>query len=88
MAIFHVAIKNFSRGKRNPSIVAAAAYRAGEKIVEERTGEVKNYANKKGVVHSEILAPENSPAWVNDRSALWNAVDASDRKSTRLNSSH
>ena len=85
MAIFHVAIKNFSRGKRNPSIVAAAAYRAGEKIVEERTGEVKNYANKKGVVHSEILAPENSPAWVKDRSALWNAVDASEkRKDSRL----
>ena len=85
MAIFHVAIKNFSRGKSNRSVVAGAAYRAGEKIVEERTGEVKNYANKKGVVHSEILAPENSPAWVNDRSALWNAVDASEkRKDSRL----
>ena len=85
MAIFHVAIKNFSRsGKRN-SIVAAAAYRASEKILEERTGNVKDYSNKKGVVHSEILAPEHSPEWVKDRSALWNAVDACEkRKDARL----
>jgi len=85
MAIFHVAIKNFSRSSKRNSIVAAAAYRASEKILEERTGDIKDYSNKKGVVHSEILAPEHAPEWVKDRAVLWNTVDACEkRKDARL----
>lgn len=34
-----------------------------------------DYSCKKGVEHTEILAPEGAPAWVFDRQALWNSVE-------------
>jgi Ti-type conjugative transfer relaxase TraA len=54
--------------------VSAAAYRAGERLLDERSGEVHNYSGK-AVEHSEILAPDGAPAWVLDRHKLWNACE-------------
>ncbi len=58
MAIYHLSIKIISRGK-GKSAVAAAAYRAGEAIKSEYDGIVNDYTRKGGVVHTEILLPEN-----------------------------
>lgn len=57
------------------SAVAAAAYRAAQTIECELFGETHDYERKGGVLHSEIMAPENSPEWATDRAALWNAVE-------------
>src|SRR5690606_30021356 len=38
---------------------------------------------RSGVEHTEILAPANAPEWVQDRAALWNAVEVAE---TRKNS--
>ena len=65
------------------SATAAAAYRAGEEIVDRSTGEVWNYRRKKGIYSSEILAPDHAPKWVFNRSELWNRVEESE---TRQNS--
>ena len=73
MAIYHCSIKIISRGK-GKSAIAAAAYRSGEKITNEYDGEVHDYTRKGGVVHTEILLPENAPAEYSDRAILWNAV--------------
>lgn len=62
---------------------AAAAYRAAEMILDERTGRVCDYRRKGGVEHTEIMAPENTPEWMHDRAQLWNAVE---RIETRTNS--
>lgn len=62
------------------SATAAAAYRSAERIVDERTGLVHDYTRKQGVLHSEIIAPENAPDWMHDRSQLWNAVEAAERR--------
>lgn len=75
MAIYHLNAKIISR-KRGDSVVAAAAYRAGDSLVEESTGITFDYRRKQGVEHSEILAPENAPDWMYDRARLWNAVDS------------
>lgn len=84
MAIFHLDVKNVSRSQGR-SAVGAAAYRAGERIVDERLGVAFDYSNKKGVAFSEIMAPENAPEWVKDRTQLWNAVEAAEtRKDSRL----
>lgn len=57
------------------SAVAAAAYRAGAKLHDERLDEPHDYTRKGGVLHSEIMAPDNTPAWMLDRQQLWNAVE-------------
>jgi hypothetical protein len=46
------------------SAVAAAAYRAGERLVDERLEMPFDYRNRSGVEHTEIMLPEGvSPAW-------------------------
>lgn len=65
------------------SATAAVAYRAAERIEDQRTGLVFDYAAKSGVEHTEILAPDHAPDWVFDRSKLWNRVEAAE---TRKNS--
>lgn len=73
MAIYHCSIKNISRSK-GKSAVAASAYRAGEKIIDEETGLTHNYTKKTEVVYSDIILPINAPAEYKDRSRLWNEV--------------
>jgi len=75
VAIYHLSIKIISRGKGGKSAVAAAAYRAAEKIHNEYDGMTHDYTRKGGVVHTEILLPENAPAEYADRAVLWNAVE-------------
>ena len=74
IAIYHCSIKIISRGK-GKSAVAAAAYRAGEKITNEFDGMTHDYTHKGGVVHTEILLPDHAPAEYTDRAVLWNEVE-------------
>ena len=78
----HLSVKPIQRSKGKTS-VAAAAYRAGEKLLDERTGLTHDYTKKQGVEHTQIFAPENAPQWANDRALLWNEVE---RKENRGNS--
>jgi uncharacterized protein YoxC len=75
MAIFHHTIQIISRSKNGKSAVAAAAYRAGEKIKNERDGMIHDYTRKGGIVHTEIFLPEYAPPKYTDRAVLWNAVE-------------
>ena len=84
MSIYHLSVKPISRATGR-SATAAAAYRAGAEITDERTGEVHDYTRKGDIEHSEILVPPGSPAWGQDRSALWNAAEAAEnRKDARV----
>jgi len=74
LAIYHCSIKIISRGK-GKSVVAAAAYRAGENIYSEYDGRINDYTRKGGVIHKEIMLPENAPTEYKDRAVLWNAVE-------------
>ena len=78
IAIYHCSIKIVSRGK-GKSAVAAAAYRSGEKLTNERDGLTHDYTKKGGVVHSEILLPAHAPPAFSDRSTLWNSVELSEK---------
>jgi Ti-type conjugative transfer relaxase TraA len=62
------------------------AYRAGEKLTNERDGITHDYTAKQGVEHAEIVLPEGVNAdWAKDRSALWNAAEfAEKRKDARV----
>ncbi len=75
IAIYHCSIKIISRGK-GKSAVAAAAYRSGEKLTNDYDGTTHDFTRKSGIVHTEILLPDNAPREYADRSMLWNAVEA------------
>ena len=106
MAIYHFSVKIIGRGSGRSS-VAAAAYRAGEKLTNEydgithdytrrnviasaayRSGEAltheqnvtHDFSNKKGVVYSEIMLPENAPREFLDREYFWNTVEKSETR--------
>jgi hypothetical protein len=79
VAIYRLEAKVIGRTSGR-SATAAAAYRAAERIADERTGQVHDYARRGGVEHAEILAPANAPAWVQDRAALWNAVEVAETR--------
>lgn len=49
-------------------------------MTDERTGEIHDYTRKGGVVHEEIMAPDNTPEWMHDRAQLWNAVEAVEKR--------
>ena len=85
MAIYHLSMKPVSRAAGR-SAVASMAYRAGEKLTNERDGITHDYTAKQGVEHAEIVLPEGSNAdWARDRSALWNAAEfAENRKDARV----
>ena len=83
MAIYHLSVKNVSRNSGRSS-VGAAAYRAGDKLKNERDGITHDYSKKLGIEHSEIMLPQNAPKEFQDRSNLWNAVEKSEnRKDSR-----
>lgn len=67
------------------SVIAAAAYRAGQRLVDEVTGKVYDYTKKTGVELTEIITPDNAPFWIGDRASLWNAVEQANwRKNARF----
>ena len=79
MAIYSLSVKAISRSAGR-SATAAAAYRAAERIVDRRTGEVHDYRRKAGVEHAEIVAPKGAPAWARNRSELWNRAEGAERR--------
>lgn len=79
MAIFHMSVKAVSRGKGQSAIVKAA-YNARDKIRDEQTGQMKDYARSAGLMFSAIFAPKDAPAWAQDRAALWNGVELAEKR--------
>lgn len=71
MAIYHLHVKAFSRASGR-SATAAAAYRAGEKIIDQRTREVHDYTKKRGIEETVLALPGGG---TENRSAFWNRVE-------------
>ena len=76
----HASAKIIQRSKGRSS-VAAAAYRAGVRLYDERTGLTHDYTNKIGVELSRIYLPDNAPEQLRDRETLWNAVEKKENRS-------
>lgn len=82
MAIFHVHCDIIGRTSGG-SAVAAAAYRATEKLTDRTTGEKHDYTRKEQALYSEILTVKKAPKWAHVRAELWNQVE---EKENRKNS--
>lgn len=78
MAIYHCSVQVIGRNAGRSS-VAAAAYRAGEDLVNEYDGIEHDFTKKNWVEYTEIILPENAPEEYTDRSTLWNAVEMSEK---------
>ncbi len=78
----HASAKQIGRSSGRSS-VAAAAYRSGELLRDERTGLTHDYTKKTGVEYSRVYTPYNAPEDLRDREKLWNAVE---QKENRKNS--
>ena len=79
MAIYHFSAKVVSRANGS-SAVASAAYRSASELFDERLGRDHDFSNKAGVIHSEVMLPEGAPERLNDRSTLWNEVEAGEKR--------
>src|SRR3546814_16228600 len=79
MAIYHLSVKVISRSSGR-SAVAASAYRAAERLHDDRLDRDHDFTNKSGVVHSEVMLPEHAPDEWRDRERLWNDVEAIEKR--------
>lgn len=79
MAIYHLSAKPVQRSK-GQSVVAKMAYRAGEKLKDDRTGKTHDYRKKgkNGVLHTEIITPQG--VTVPERQALWNMAEQAEKR--------
>lgn len=79
---YHCSVKPVSRSAGR-SVVAAAAYRLGERLQDERYQTVHDYTRRRGVECTFTVTSADAPAWAHDPEALWNA---SERAEKRINS--
>ena len=77
MAIYHLSVSVVSRSTGR-SAVAAAAYRAGARLRDERTGQLHDYTRRSGVVAADVIVPPGCAAL--DRERLWQAAEAAEKR--------
>jgi ATP-dependent exoDNAse (exonuclease V) alpha subunit len=84
VAIYLLNMKTFGRANGS-SAISAVAYRAGERIRDERTGRVYDHSERKDVMHKEIILPgkfaDDDMAWALDRANLWNSAERAETRS-------
>jgi MobA/MobL family len=88
MAVYFLNMKTFGRSGGS-SAASAAAYRAGERIRDERTGKTYDHSERRDVMHKEIVLPsrfaDEEMAWARDRANLWNTAESAEtRKNARV----
>jgi hypothetical protein len=89
VAVYFLRSKHLSRGK-GARATRAAAYRAGERIRDERTSEVHDFSHRQDVAYKEVIVPNDlgvsaEMSWTQDRSTLWNAAEhAGLRRNSRV----
>lgn len=79
MPNYHCSVKVISRASGR-SAVACAAYRANERLHDERLDRTFDYTPRDAVVHSEVMLPDSAPEAYRDREAIWNEVEAAERR--------
>lgn len=71
--------QRITRSKGHSS-VAAAAYRHGEKMTDEHTGEIHDYSKKKGVSDSVVLIPDGADKRFLKPEYLFNHIEKSEKR--------
>lgn len=71
--MYHLSVKTHSRSN-GASATAAAAYRSGQIITDNRTGQRHDYSRRAGVVSTGLIG------WHGDRASLWNAAEQAEKR--------
>ena len=79
MSIYHLHAQVISR-KDGRSSVAAAAYRAAQKLIDKLTGLIHDFTRKRGVDFSLVMLPPNAPSRFSDRNVLWEEVEKIEKR--------
>lgn len=79
MAIYHLHA-DVVRRSLGHSAVAASAYAVGVDLYDERTEKLETYGRKRGVFHTEVVAPDHAPDWVYNRGELWNRAERAEKR--------
>jgi ATP-dependent exoDNAse (exonuclease V) alpha subunit len=84
VAVYFLNLKTFGRAGGS-SAVSAAAYRAGERIRDERSGKTYDHSNRRDVMYKEIILPgqfgSDDMSWAKDRAHLWNMAESAETRS-------
>jgi ATP-dependent exoDNAse (exonuclease V) alpha subunit len=88
VAVYFLNMKTFGRANGS-SAASAVAYRAGERIRDERTGRTYDHSDRQDVMNKEIVLPskfaDHDMSWARDRAGLWNAAESAEaRKNARV----
>jgi len=87
VAIYYLNVKSFSRSTGGRA-TSAAAYRSGERIRDERSGQVFDHSRRTDVMHKAILLPAKLSAadmgWAQDRAMLWNAAELAETRKNAM----
>lgn len=76
---YHCSIEPMSRSDGR-SAVAAAAYRFGVSLHDERYAVTHDYSRKRGVECAFIVAPADAPEWAHDPERLWNEAERAEKR--------
>lgn len=86
MAVYRCEVKTLGRASGR-SAVAAAAYRAAERLRADANGQhqpeakVHDYRRRgPGVAYAEILTPSAAPEWARQRGRLWNEAERAENR--------
>jgi len=71
--MYHLSVKTHSRSN-GASATAAAAYRSGQIITDNRTGQRHDYSRRAGVVSTGLIG------WHGSRESLWNAAEQAEKR--------
>jgi len=83
VAVYFLNLRTFGRSSGS-SAVSAAAYRAGERIRDERSGKTYDHSDRQDVMHKEIILPSqfaiDEMSWAKDRANLWNTAESAETR--------
>ena len=79
MAQYRLEVQTIQRSAGR-SAVAAAAYRSGDRLIDERLAMEFDFGAKGDIEFAAIMAPADAPAAFGDRQTLWNAAEAAENR--------
>ena len=79
MAQYRLEVQTIQRSAGR-SVVAAAAYRSGDRLIDERLAMEFDFGAKGDIEFAAIMAPADAPAAFGDRQTLWNAAEDAEKR--------
>ncbi len=80
MAQYHLSAHAVISRSNGQKVVRSAAYAAGERLRDDRYGEVHDFTRRRHVLDVAMVVPENAPDWALNREEFWNAVEQKEKR--------